>query len=407
MQPRSVVLSLEGFATAALGPYGCSWNQTPMLDMLSATGTTFDRCIVPSDDPAVVLERCLGALPAARPLYWLSDSRPAIDVAAAHRPRHLQHLDFGGSGEVAADVVDTTLAQAVAALLDVLQDESTTADDAANESTSAAPLFWLHSDVLLRRWDAPRDLVPEEAWEEEPWEEEPEAEEAWSEAPWQEDSWEPEAEDSPAWQESDSPSEAQTAGSDSTASTGVQPPAIELPPDHDPDVTLAWMQAYAAQVLLVDQLVAVLRDATADRPTRIVVLGTSGLALGERRHIGAVGPLYSPRIQVPLMAGGPGLPITRCALPSTPEAALAAVLQPTPAAAGLLSPAQWAADAQPFEPAVRTEGRDGSLGLTTPHWYYHRRDEAEQLFVKPDDRNDINDVSSRLPEVQQSMRAKL
>ncbi|MEL7338503.1 MAG: hypothetical protein AAFN70_20110, partial [Planctomycetota bacterium] len=51
----SVVVSLDGFSIASLGPYG-SWNATPEIDRLAARGSVFMRCISPTDATASNLD---------------------------------------------------------------------------------------------------------------------------------------------------------------------------------------------------------------------------------------------------------------------------------------------------------------------------------------------------------------
>ena len=44
-----LVISIEGLATAAIGCYGSSWNQTPAMDQIAASGCVFDRWISTQD----------------------------------------------------------------------------------------------------------------------------------------------------------------------------------------------------------------------------------------------------------------------------------------------------------------------------------------------------------------------
>ncbi|QEG38552.1 alkaline phosphatase family protein [Roseimaritima ulvae] len=389
MDTHTVVLSLEGLAIAPLGPYGCSWNQTPTLDTLAASGAVFDRCIVPTDDPLAVLDALWRQLPGGHRFSVVSDDRRAVELAGGHDCSEVLWVDVPETSEPADDVVDTALAQVLASGMESLQRSQAESDPPA--------LVWLHSDFLVRRWDAPRRLLPFDRWADE-----------------QEDNGPPEEH------------EALTAADEADAPTDrianfyevVEPPRLRWESNHDPDVTLAWMHTYAAQVLLLDHLLSVVLDAVADTPTRLIVIGTSGFALGENQHFGCCGPLHSPRIQVPVIGCGPRIPIARCGQPCTPVAALNTLLG-VPQAAGsanergdLLSPAAWATDCAGYQPSVRTVASDGAEGLTTPDWYYYRDAETpmrdgEQLFVKPDDRGDVNNVGSRLPEVLQQVRELL
>lgn len=389
MDTRTVVLSLQGLAIAPLGPYGCSWNQTPTLDALAASGAVFDRCIVPSDDAIAILDSLWQQLPAGYRFSVVSDDARAIELAGRHECSEVLLVDAVETPVPADDVVETGLAQLLASGIDVLRRSEAASDQPA--------LVWLHSDFLVRRWDAPRSLLPF-------------------------DQWTDESDDSGPLEEHEIPP-APDEPADPLARTAnfydaLEPPQLRWGADHDPDVTLAWMHTYAAQVLLLDVLLSVVLDAIGDVPTRLMVLGTSGFALGENQHFGCCGPLHSPRIQVPVIGWGPPIPVARCGQPCTPAAALAALLgtqaagQPGDAEPNLLSPTAWAAEPEGHRPLVRTVAADGSQGLTTPDWYYYHAAEGEpfggeELFVKPDDRGDINNVSSRVPEVLQQVRELL
>jgi len=77
---------------------------------------------------------------------------------------------------------------------------------------------------------------------------------------------------------------------------------------------------------------------------------------------------------------------------------------PDQADAKLLSPTAWAESLDPLSPAIHTTSRTGSDSLTTPDWFYYRDAQHEALFVKPDDRNDFNNVARRMPAIVEPLR---
>src|SRR5690606_11202539 len=72
------------------------------------------------------------------------------------------------------------------------------------------------------------------------------------------------------------------------------------------------------------------------------------------------------------------------------------------------APARWASAPDPLAPILETEtGEDGEgvILKTTPGWFYCRDATGEEhLYLKPDDRNDANDIADLKPEVVESFR---
>lgn len=409
MPERWIVISLDALANLALGPYGSSWNSTPSLDQLAAAATTFDRVIVPSDEPSETLQRCWTARIDGE--SWVQRCRRSgrvellalRDLAHPERADHLATVatqagfdactlvDWQFAAEPADEVESTAFAHLVMTLLERLQpalDEPPSADDGLDWS-----VLWLHSDFLARHWDAPRWLFPLQELD---------------------DGEEPIDPSDPEYWDDD----AAGADEESTAVASppplqdtTQPPHYQIAADDHPDWVTSWMQTYGCQVRLVDHVVRWVQEFAEqlDPNIGIAIVGTSGMSLGQNGWIGhRAGPVRSPQIQVPLMLHAPGQAPLRCPELTALPAALSYLLP----GARPPSPAVWAQqtarlplgadimDVAEDTPQVITESARAVRVVTTPQWFLVRdSDEQVSLFLKPDDRDDVNDVASRCQDV--------
>lgn len=372
--PATLLVTCEGLALAALGPYGCCWNETATLDQIASRGIVMDRCIIPDTDPLALLDSLWPVLPPAA-VRFVSDCESACVWAGGKGCQEIHAVPTEPPVARAQAVLETQWAALFASAARLLDAETSAAEPS---SGNAGPLTWLHTEALLRCWDAPESYLPAGAWEP--------LEVAGEEAP----------EETPEEQPEDAPEPA------AWFVDSLTPPDFACGADHDPDQTLAWMHTYAAQVRLLDDLIGGLAEIAFERQMRVVVLGTSGFALGEDGWLsGRRGPLSSPRIQVPLIASGAGWPCLRSPQPITPAAALQRIFS----AAGALEtdPLFTRVTHDPLVPAITTRG-PSQYAVTTPDWCFRNTDGEEQLFVKPDDRFDVNDVARRMPGVVDQLR---
>ncbi len=237
-----------------------------------------------------------------------------------------------------------------------------------NDARGQWSLMWLHSSFLARRWDAPRELFPID---------------------------EVELDDMTP---SEDPELIDLPGDD--AEIEVVPPIFDsvLPPaiideDPHPDLATSWMRTYGCQVRLVDLLIEVLLQSITVEDPQIVVVGTSGMNLGQNGCIGhGLGPLRSNDVRLPLIVSDCG-PIRSHRL--TPSSAFPDLVdrlaQENPA---IVTPEDWTASDGEVSPCVKTESNRAELALTTSAWsFVVDEDESEHLFLKPDDVEDANDVA--------------
>jgi arylsulfatase A-like enzyme len=182
----------------------------------------------------------------------------------------------------------------------------------------------------------------------------------------------------------------------------------------DPDEVLGITQAYAGQVALVDECLGMLLAALDEHPQRdellLIVTSPRGYPLGEHRRVGPCDEaLYAELLQVPLLVRFPGREgaLVRSQSLGQP-ASVWATLTGSPAGRDLrrilagesLDGADTAVAVGPQQRAIRT-----------PAWFL-RQSLAEsepliELFAKPDDRFEANEVSSRGGEAAELLAARL
>lgn len=356
--PLTLVLTFEGLATAPLGCYGCSWNQTPAFDAIAARGAVWDRWTSPIDSPsglirdwltnsAAIIERCR----ASGSTHLLTDDRQLDLTERDLGFDELTRLDFVPPEHPAEQLDDTLASKAIAATID--------------QASPNASLIWLHSSLLRDVWDAPIE-VEEEA-----------------------------AESRVDDEFRDENTDQQVASFELPTNASV--PSLQLKSDDDPDRLFAWMNRYAAQVRLIDSMIDLLRMSLAHLDPRILIAGSSGFSLGQNGWLGhRVGPLRSSELRLPMITsmGGP----IRC--PGLQSAAeFHTVLERLLNNEKPIAPDAWTASCSEFEPLVLTESDRARAAVTSAQWFLVDSQDKQCLFLKPDDLDDANDVSRLRPEV--------
>jgi arylsulfatase A-like enzyme len=376
---NAICLIVDRLNAGFLGPYGNSWTETVHFDRLAAQSFVFDQALIDSPDLRQ-LYRSLWhgwhAMRADQPpadraslVRLLSErgvnTRFCTDTATAVAPE-LQtafdeqiRCDAPPLDEPAESIDQTHLGRCFATLVDTL------------ERIPEPYLLWVHLASLGTTWDAPLEYR-----------------------------------------------ERYRADDDPEPLTSTAVPSLALAPDHDPDVLLQIAHAYAGQVALLDQcvggLLEYLEQARAPDPTLLVLMSPRGFPLGEHLLVGDEGTtIHGPLVQVPLMFRFPdGLGAA---------ARSQALVEPADVWATLLD--WWQVEPRPSSPTGRSllpvvrgdadllRDRLGVVGpgqqaLRTPAWYFCRGERAE-LFAKPDDRWEVNNVAPRFPELADAFTAAL
>ncbi len=388
---NAIVVVVDRLHVGYLGCYGNTWVATPELNRLAVESFTMDHAII--DSPSLdelynsfwtashVFQRG-HAWPAGRGA--LPDALGKTGIATtliSDDPRVGEHPLATGFGEhisvepprardamTAPDVDQTHLAGTFAVAADWL-------------AKARGPFcLWLHTQGLAAAWDAPLEFRN---------------------------------------QYSD-PDEAPPP-------TLVDVPCRLLPEEFDPDLRFGICQAYAGQVALLDTclsgLFAALDEGRLRRDTLLALVSPRGMPLGEHRRIG-VGDeaIYNELIHVPWLLR----------LPDSLGAAARsqALVQPADLPATLcdwwnVAPLFPAAAGRSLLPLLRDEVetvRDracvaapgGEQGIRTAGWYLRRfatkgaanegpDDVGLELYVKPDDFWELNDVADRCHDVAEAL----
>lgn len=365
---QAVVIVVDGLRAAALGAYGNTWHATPALDALASQSIVAEWMFCESPE---LVDFYNGVWNRGKLLTQLvkgggavtlvTDDDSIAALAAENGVADVWSLE-GERGAAAEDVSETALAAVVALAAERLQTWAETPAPAGGR------LLWVHARGFFGPWDAPtllrRSLVEED---------------------------DPEP-----------------------------PEFVEAPHDvatSDADDLLGFRAAYAAQTVVLDEclggLVAALGDAVG-RDALTVLVGCRGFPLGEHGVVGGC-ELYGEVLQIPCLLQAPGTePIPprygELTVPGDLGVTLASWFRlPEGEGCNLLEPA---ATSRQF---VRASAASGEQWIRTPAWMLRRpaaggdaaTGPAAELFVKPDDRWEANEVGSRCPDMVERLLAVL
>lgn len=399
---NAICLVIDGLNSACLGAYGNTWLPTPEFDRLAANSFLLDQAYIDSPRLETAYRSFWTGLhaqvkPALVPGVGLAEQLSDVGVntslvcddpliaehplAQGFRQKLLLRPPVDGPrNEFAADLSETQQAIFFAELVEQL-------------TTSREPyLLWAHTQGLIGPWDAPWELRARLLAEEE---------------------------------------DDLENVRDHLAELRHAPHAM-LPPDTDPDDLLALRLAYAAQVQVLDQCLAAflhaLDELAGQAPTLLTILAPRGFALGSHRRIGHESPLLHEELtHIPWLLRLPD----RTAAADRSQA----LVQPADLPATLLewfgisSHRDGAGCGQsllPLASGTQTTLRDRLLltdeastaAIRTPGWYLIRErrppDENElestdrlEMYAKPDDRWELNEVADRCPEIASELENHL
>ena len=374
---------MDRLGAGSLGPYGNTWVPTPNFNALAARSTLFDNCLTDSPDLSRSYRGCWSGAHGLQ--QGVSDGTALQAMAGAGVRLSLVTDEPLVAQMPASDVFDEKL------LLDL---EAPTTGAAEIEQTALASLFaeavdalgrqespfllWIHARGMAAPWDAPLALRQVLADEDDP-------------DPLEE----------------------------------VAVPSCYLEEKFDPDDLLGMTQAYAAQVMVLDECLGVLAAAIEQCPQRqelvTVVTSPRGFPMGEHRIVGDFQTaLYGELLHVPLLlcrGDGSGALQRSHLLTQTPVVAatlldwfgakgptgFAQSLLPLATPEGALSECSTARDH-----IVSTAA--GQIAIRTPAWFLRKTEADEsmltehiELYRKPDDRWELNDVSRRCPHIVEQL----
>lgn len=383
--PNIICIVVDGLRASALGTYGAAGCDTPAFDRLASESFVFDQALIDSPDLqmiyrgfwqglAVIMSEETGVALASLPAWLegqgyqtlLITDEPIVAEHTLASEFCEVHLLPPGEEENARDLGQTQFARLFADLLDSLE--------SMQKKAKPEPKFvWLHAQGFLAPWDAPLELRYSLADEEDP-----------------------------------------------LPPDFTNVPHQLLESDYDPDELLGVSQAYAGQVSALDACLAALFDYFNASPWRentvFMLMGSRGFPLGEHLRVGMVDDaLFGELLHVPCL----------WRMPSGADGGFrsAALVQPCDVAVTLAdishSPFPYGAklqgksllpmihdEAMNVRHAILIQGADDERAIRTTAWHMRwRRDEPAELFVKPDDRWEANEISTRCPEIVAGLQA--
>lgn len=362
MSPPSniIVIVIDRLGSHWLGPYGNAWVETPSINRLAAESmlsefVLSDACFLQSlyrgyltGQPAWRgVDRAGSTLPqsaraAGLETLLITDAEEVARHPLAADFEHVDLLAWEKPARTAAESSQTRVAEVF-----------TAAREAITQSTSIRKLVWVHMAAMNAAWDAPYALR-----------------------------------------------ERLVAEDDPEPQRFVSPPAIEIAEDYDPDKLLGVTQAYAAEVTSVDECLGTFLESLAGvvdlDDSLLLFTSTRGYPLGEHLRVGPPGDaLRGEVLQVPLLVRFPGRVemLTR-----------SADLRQSSDLFKLIA-GQLGRDTKepPLNRDLTVAAGPGELALRTAHWFFRQSGTGDQcrseLYAKPDDFWEVNEVSDRAAEV--------
>lgn len=386
---NAVCLVIDRLHAGYLGAYGNTWVETPAFDRLAGESFVFDQALI--DTPRLdllyrsywqglhALSRGIEGRPSLPGLLreagvttaLLTDERLVHEHPLAVEFDDIITIDPPWQMQMAGEGAfeETHLARCFLQIIDWLQ------------SAPRPFMLWCHLGSLGTVWDAPLDFRAQ-------------------------------------YCEEGDPEPLQSA----------EVPDRMLPERFDPDELLGFVQAYAGQVSLLDTCLGGLWEALQEykggHETLLALTSSRGFPLGEHRRLGPCDEaLYAELVHVPLMlrfpdglgatarsqalvepsdfwatlldcwriAGAPSCPSGMTLMPFVRE-------EGTRSETGPNSRSETGPNLCQVRDRLVVAGRGAELGIRTPAWYLRKVAQPE-LFVKPDDHWEVNNVAVRCQEV--------
>jgi arylsulfatase A-like enzyme len=391
--PDILVVVVDGLRASALGAYGNTTYPTAALDRFAAESILFDWCFALCTDLPGIYRACWHAEHPARSLQasiplslpkllasigystaLITDEPVLTSIAAADGFHQCIQLQIPPTfpKQQPGDNSESSIAKFFADTCDFIASAKPT-------SRSDSPrLLWAHSRGMYGPWDAPIEL---------------------------QDSLLDDGDPQPV--------------------ESTQPPDLMLSPSDDPDSAFRYACAYAAQMMVLDESwdgIMQTIESNGDAAGWIVVLiGARGFPLGEHRRIGGVDEkIHAEQLHVPYLVRFPNGfgRLARSGQLAAPIDLLPTLLAATGERVapryghgdGLNSIPRALAARAPWRDALVATGTSGAQAIRTLDWCL-RKDVASkvdaELYVRPDDRWEANDVAKLCPEVVESLSRRL
>ena len=174
----------------------------------------------------------------------------------------------------------------------------------------------------------------------------------------------------------------------------IVPPVGKIDPDREADRRLQVLWAWAAQIMVVDRCLEVLWEALeGDGDTDLIVTSPRGFPLGEHGQIG-----FEPATPYSEMTVVPCLAFDRSTPAGWRELSVVATTQVARLISDWLAGRPFSEHIPEIQPVHVIRCPDTPAVRQGP-WLLVRRGEAQELYAKPDDRWEVNDVSQRCRDI--------
>ncbi len=362
-----IVLAIDGVQSGYLGPYGNTWVPTPGWNELAARSLLLEWHLADATDLAEIYRGFWSGLPAGgspgdRKLSRLIERMDAVSVTTTCLSDEPQVADWAAR-EAKFSVVEKTEPARPGRSYENWEesDAGRWAMMAAETAVAQTSRFflWVHCGAMARAWQAPY-----------------------------------------AWRERFRDDE------DPEPASFTEPPQGSLSKEVDPDELLDYAHAYAAEIMLTDAYLSAFCEALEHAPfadrTALLVLSPRGYSLGDHRRLGiAEETWYSEAIQTPALLAlpdGTSKLVRRTGLYQTCDL-YATCLEILGIECDSRWSRSWLSPEPPPDRAAVVHAEGGAL--RTPAWLalWHG-DRPFELYVKPDDRWEANDVSQRRSEIE-------
>jgi arylsulfatase A-like enzyme len=375
-----VVLVIDRLGAGWLGPYGNTWLDMPSFNRLAAQSALWETALADSPELAT---SCRGHWTGRHAIERVDQSTatlPQLAVATGTAPILITDNPQVAEHPLALGFAERRvipLAPAERAADEIEQTGQFAFFDAARAviTQQIRPrLTWLHTRGLGGTWDAPLALRYQFSDEEDP--------------------------EPPAY---------------------VAPPNQMFAEDFDPDEMLGFMQCYAGQVALVDLCLGMLLEALDEHPlaseSLFVVTSPRGYPLGEHRRVGPCDEaLYGELLHVPLFVRFPRgeHALVRSQQIVQPHELFGLIAEGGFQSSDHRKPSRLLGELrgdQPLPPSLACATGAGQRAIRAPAWFLRESRSPgglrHELFAKPDDHWEANEVSSRCPDAVALLAAEL
>lgn len=348
--PIQLVFVIDGLNPRFLGPYGNHWVPTPFFDRLAAHGVVFDQYYAESNNPAANLLAMLNRTHALGPGVAPNSSESRCLISDdVQLPQEVQ--SFFETVEFIEDEQDNnspleTMAAAALEKIDRVREQ-------ARETQ-----IWIHTRGLFKSWMAPLEIQE-----------------------WFKDESDPDPIEFPS------------------------PPQLMLEQDFDPDQRLAFLHAYAAEVVEYDRILGDFFAAIKKLVGQVYWAVTSlrGYPLGEHLEVGdGQSTLNVEKVHCPLLVcSASGKPSREQNLYSS--STFSACFKrggPNQESVPITTDAVISADSE----LARIQTSEWAYIRTDSDW---TPDQRGSLYSKPDDVLELNEVSAVCPEISQFLHEQL